>query len=121
MRNIKNSFFSIDLDECSVPSINNCENLAACNNTLGSFICQCPSGYQLNLNGQSCDDIDEASLGLDNCSSYAFAVNTIGSFECVCLAGYEKNQEQLCIGIISFYSLYMLVLSLLANVSAIYG
>ena len=35
-----------DIDECSRPDTNQCDSNALCNNTDGSYICSCPSGYQ---------------------------------------------------------------------------
>uniref|UniRef100_F6ZCP2 Fibrillin 1 n=1 Tax=Ornithorhynchus anatinus TaxID=9258 RepID=F6ZCP2_ORNAN len=46
---------SLDIDECEVfPGV--CKN-GHCVNTLGSFVCQCPSGMTLDLTGRICLDI----------------------------------------------------------------
>ena len=42
----------IDIDECSSSP---CEH--TCTNTPGSFECSCNSGYELGLDGLSCDGI----------------------------------------------------------------
>ena len=67
----------------------NCSSDAQCTNTMGSFECECLSGYS--GNGVSCQDIDECLAETDNCSSDAQCTNTMGSFECECLSGYEGD------------------------------
>lgn len=47
-----------DIDECVDDS--RCWNL--CNNTYGSFKCDCPDGYWLNRDGVSCQAVDSPSL-----------------------------------------------------------
>lgn len=45
-------FFLIDVNECEVfPGV--CTN-GQCVNTLGSFVCQCPSGMTLDASGRTC-------------------------------------------------------------------
>ena len=44
-----------DIDECSDPSLNDCDPNASCTNTPGSFSCACNPGYQ--GTGQSCSPI----------------------------------------------------------------
>ena len=57
-KNIKKTFFNnlyfnIDINECTAnPSI--CHSLAACKNTLGSYICECPKGYTLGYDKFTC-------------------------------------------------------------------
>ena len=46
-------FGSSDVDECANNNDNNCNQL--CNNTEGSFVCDCQSGYKLNADGHTCD------------------------------------------------------------------
>ena len=37
--------YSLDFDECAAPDLNNCDENAECNNTIGSYTCSCHSGY----------------------------------------------------------------------------
>ena len=43
---------TLDFDECVNPETNDCHANALCNNTEGSYICRCRSGYQ--GNGTNC-------------------------------------------------------------------
>ena len=43
--------FRLDIDECTA-NVHNCDPLAVCNNTVGSFHCTCMSGYE--GNGTTC-------------------------------------------------------------------
>ena len=42
----------VDINECN-PSRNDCEQ--ACNNTVGSYLCSCLSGYSLADNKKNCN------------------------------------------------------------------
>ena len=68
------------------------EEIATCNNTLGSFTCICHAGYEdhgsVAEEGVNCTDVDECLRGIDNCDENATCTNTIGSFECTCDPGY---------------------------------
>jgi len=44
-------FMTIDVDECLRPGM--CQH--SCRNTWGSFQCMCDDGYQLAVDGRSCD------------------------------------------------------------------
>ncbi|KAN0012440.1 hypothetical protein ACTFIU_007743 [Dictyostelium citrinum] len=73
----------IDIDECSTNN-GDCEQI--CTNSQGSYQCSCNSGYLLNVDKQSCDDINECDqliCGTANCT------NTIGSYQCSCPNGYS--------------------------------
>ena len=44
-------FFESDVDECA-ENTDGCEQI--CTNTIGSFICDCRTGYTLNSDGRNC-------------------------------------------------------------------
>ena len=41
---VANTFYSKDVDECSSGTFR-CDDNANCTNTIGSFLCNCQSGY----------------------------------------------------------------------------
>ncbi|KAK2167817.1 hypothetical protein NP493_1258g00040 [Ridgeia piscesae] len=65
---------------------NDCEQV--CTDSEKGFLCSCRGGYKLNLNGYTCDDIDE-------CQNEAICqhecVNTVGSYRCYCDVGFRLN------------------------------
>lgn len=73
------------VDEC-LYSLHNCHGQAACSDTLGSFRCNCNSGYE--GTGVACTDINECVPGPAMCDALAACDNTPGSFTCTCSAGY---------------------------------
>ncbi|KAM4675079.1 adhesion G protein-coupled receptor E3-like [Discoglossus pictus] len=83
-----------DIDECSL-SPPPCIHPATCNNTFGSFKCNCPVGYSLlnitrgDMNLSTCVDIDECSQSSPPCIPPAYCNNTSGSFSCNCPVGYK--------------------------------
>ncbi|XP_060720352.1 EGF-containing fibulin-like extracellular matrix protein 1 isoform X2 [Tachysurus vachellii] len=72
-----------DIDECNTGR-HTCSPDQICYNTRGSFLCQCPSGYQ--KNGDECVDRDECLT-----SHYCMhrCVNVPGSYYCECNPGYQ--------------------------------
>ncbi|XP_028280960.1 fibulin-1-like isoform X2 [Parambassis ranga] len=69
-----------DVNECEA---NPCSQ--ECANVYGSYQCYCRRGYQLSdIDGITCEDIDECALptGGHVCSYHCF--NTLGSFGCTC-------------------------------------
>ncbi|XP_053372780.1 uncharacterized protein LOC123559692 [Mercenaria mercenaria] len=77
---------STDLEECTL-SPNICGDvLKTCQNTPGSFSCNCISGYTINNVG-TCIDNDECLLGTSTCLYEC--TNNPGSFECSCYPGYS--------------------------------
>ena len=64
-----------DIDECADPSTNLCEAPATCQNTVGSFICNCPAeGYTKDPNDDhKCADINECET---NNGGFVFFINT---------------------------------------------
>ncbi|XP_018432139.1 PREDICTED: EGF-containing fibulin-like extracellular matrix protein 1 isoform X1 [Nanorana parkeri] len=77
----------IDIDECSLSSF--CHH--HCVNTLGSYYCQCNSGFQLAANNYSCVDVDECSTS--PCAQECY--NMIGSYVCQCNPGYELSRDRI--------------------------
>ena len=52
---INNNYYTLlltDIDECTDSSLNSCDQI--CINTMGSFVCECNTGYQLNDDLMTC-------------------------------------------------------------------
>ncbi|MBN3299469.1 HMCN1 protein, partial [Amia calva] len=80
----------VDVDECLQRKP--CQH--DCRNTLGSFQCMCPPGYQLLPNGRNCKDIDECVEQGIQCSPNQMCFNTRGGFQCLdtpCPATYQRG------------------------------
>ncbi|XP_072041696.1 uncharacterized protein [Amphiura filiformis] len=84
-----------DINECTNGE-HNCHDDATCTNTMGSFSCECNSGYS--GDGTVCIDINECTDGEHNCHDDATCTNTMGSFSCACNRGYSGDGT-LCIDI----------------------
>uniref|UniRef100_A0A3Q3JSI8 Fibrillin 1 n=1 Tax=Monopterus albus TaxID=43700 RepID=A0A3Q3JSI8_MONAL len=78
----------IDADECER---NPCAH-GECVNTPGSYICQCPAGFQSTATRTECRDLDECVANGRICNN-GRCVNTEGSFHCVCNAGFEITSD----------------------------
>lgn len=78
-------------DQCSE---NNGKGLCShmCTNTLLSFECSCPKGYQLGEEGLTCQDIDECSAFPRNCTQ--LCENSPGSFSCKCSEGFLLQPDK---------------------------
>lgn len=59
---------------------------ASCYNTLGSFKCVCPSGFDFDQGG--CQDVNECAMGSNPCSFGCS--NTDGGYLCGCPGGYYR-------------------------------
>ena len=99
----------IDTNECL---LNNGGCTQLCTNTIGSYHCDCRSGYQLNDNEISCNgqyiylnfwiidfisvvsDINECTNGTDLCEHNCY--NTDGSYVCDCQPGYQLSNGLTC-------------------------
>ena len=112
-------FFSVDIDECE-EGIDDCNKTgstpAKCINEEGGYTCSCDShrGYELSLNNQTCEgidnnysgyfveiggavimhiyitDIDECQLNSHLCTNTC--INTAGSYVCSCPVGFKLDQ-----------------------------
>uniref|UniRef100_A0A4W6C0J9 Fibrillin 1 n=1 Tax=Lates calcarifer TaxID=8187 RepID=A0A4W6C0J9_LATCA len=78
----------IDDDECERSPCAHGE----CVNTPGSYICQCPAGFQTTSTRTECRDLDECVANGRICNN-GRCVNTEGSFHCVCNAGFEISAD----------------------------
>lgn len=86
------TYICVNIDECA-EGLSNClaDEYMTCVDTLGSFDCRCPSGFDVVNYGDSktCQDIDECQVN-DICPSDSHTcVNSPGSYECVCQSGYR--------------------------------
>ncbi|XP_029960009.1 hemicentin-1 [Salarias fasciatus] len=80
----------VDVDECLFRKP--CQH--ECRNTIGSFQCLCPPGYQLLPNGRSCKDINECTEQGVQCGHNQMCFNTRGGYQCLdtpCPASYQSG------------------------------
>ncbi|XP_068682562.1 uncharacterized protein [Montipora foliosa] len=76
-----------DIDECD-DNNGGCDH--NCVNTPGSSVCTCNSGYFLNFDEKSCEDVDECQ-SISDCMQ--ICENTNGSYNCKCHADFEVDPE----------------------------
>ena len=81
--------FYADVDECQPARENDCDVNASCENTMGSYTCQCLPGFS--GNGINCSDIDECDSQMNDCHAVSVCENTVGSYTCTCRHGYTGN------------------------------
>ncbi|XP_067024678.1 uncharacterized protein [Acropora muricata] len=74
-----------DIDECAA-SNGGCNQI--CLNTPGSSVCTCNSGYSLNIDKKTCQDVDECQPTND---CMQVCENTVGSYNCKCNADFEVD------------------------------
>ncbi|CAH3194146.1 unnamed protein product [Porites evermanni] len=85
-----------DIDECADKSTSQCSKIGGkCINTLGSYKCECKTGYT--GDGKLCKDVDEC-MSID-CGMDGECTNTLGSFTCDCDPGYVANKSNICVDI----------------------
>ncbi|XP_041083035.1 fibrillin-1-like [Polyodon spathula] len=75
-----------DINEClELPGL--CQG-GNCINTFGSFQCECPPGFYLNVETRVCDDVNECETpgicGPGTC------YNTVGNYTCICPPDYMQ-------------------------------
>ncbi|XP_029774662.1 adhesion G protein-coupled receptor E2-like [Suricata suricatta] len=89
-----------DINECGPPLAVSCGKFADCQNTEGSFHCECWPGYELASGGKTfknksentCQEVDECQRKPRICKGRSICVRTQGSFTCVCPPGLEPNK-----------------------------
>ncbi|XP_004706727.1 hemicentin-1 [Echinops telfairi] len=80
----------VDVDECEHRDA--CQH--ECKNTFGSYQCICPPGYQLMVNGKTCQDVDECLEQNVHCGPNRMCFNTRGSYQCIdtpCPPNYQRD------------------------------
>ncbi|XP_077065877.1 fibulin-1 isoform X3 [Siphateles boraxobius] len=76
----------VDIDECAGPD-NSCDG-HGCINQVGSYRCECSSGFIFNTITRSCEDVNE-------CRNYPGRLcahkceNILGSYKCSCTTGFK--------------------------------
>lgn len=80
----------LDVDECS-GTHGLCQG-HDCVNLLGTFRCECRSGFTFNSISRTCDDIDECRNFPGRLCSHK-CENTPGSFHCSCHPGFRLDRE----------------------------
>ena len=78
-----------DINECTSKQL--CPEIGqVCTNNIGSFKCDCKTGYNMTKSG-SCEDIDECETNSHMCLIESETCqNTHGSYTCDCAAGYRR-------------------------------
>eukprot|EP00794_Sanderia_malayensis_P007138 gene7138-7943_t len=81
----------VDLDECDRYAP--CGALSTCENTVGSFKCNCFSGLTNDPNdGTKCIDINECNTNRGGCDHYC--TNTFRSYQCSCKPKYHLGPNK---------------------------
>lgn len=91
-----NEFFEVDPsnDKNCIPS-NRCSN-NTCDQVCfrksdGTEACDCNAGYQLAIDGETCEDIDECKLSGIKCTHTC--ENKVPGFQCTCFPGYSLEAD----------------------------
>ncbi|KAJ1525633.1 hypothetical protein ONE63_008851 [Megalurothrips usitatus] len=70
-------------------------SVSVCRNSVGSYSCECRTGYDRDPTTTACVDINECQLGIARCKDSQRCDNTIGSYQCIrysgCGTGYTLN------------------------------
>ena len=80
----------IDVDECA-ESIHDCNGNAVCQNTVGSFECECKDGFShqdTRIGTTKCRNVNECEIDTHDCGENSKCRDTIGAYKCICDAGF---------------------------------
>ncbi|XP_039108282.1 adhesion G protein-coupled receptor E2 isoform X2 [Hyaena hyaena] len=89
-----------DINECAPPLAVSCGNFADCQNTEGSYHCECSPGYELASGAKTfksesentCQDVDECQRRPRICKGRTICVNTQGGYTCRCPPGFKHDK-----------------------------
>lgn len=84
----------VNIDECVGGGP--CGGLENCEDTPGSYVCQCKAGYLRNQTTGNCENINECKESLYNCTVLEVCADTLGSYRCDCLLGYQREASGQC-------------------------
>jgi hypothetical protein len=83
----------VDVDECQTNN-GGCSHL--CSNSIGSFACNCLTGYELSVDKRTCQDVNECNQAVSPCQSTSSCINTIGGYFCLspaAIAGAQVSSD----------------------------
>ncbi|MCI4391819.1 hypothetical protein PGIGA_G00138840 [Pangasianodon gigas] len=91
----------VDENECEYENPICGEN-AVCYNTVGSYYCQCETGYQTESKtvnftqdeSGGCEDINECMESKTICGPNAMCSNIPGSYYCMCVLGFAASNGE---------------------------
>uniref|UniRef100_A0A914E086 EGF-like domain-containing protein n=1 Tax=Acrobeloides nanus TaxID=290746 RepID=A0A914E086_9BILA len=65
-----------------------------CQDTIGSYLCDCKIGFVKDTDNRRCLDVDECQNGQNKCNRQVEECeNSIGSYKCNCKYGFVKNND----------------------------
>ncbi|XP_071959509.1 uncharacterized protein, partial [Antedon mediterranea] len=82
-----------DDNECDTDP---CTENEVCNNTIGSYTCECYTGF-IRAGNNDCIDEDECANNI-LCSENEVCSNTICSYTCECYTGFVRAGNNVCFG-----------------------
>ncbi|XP_042571824.1 fibulin-1-like [Cyprinus carpio] len=75
---------------------------SGCSQSCFNGTCACLEGYNLKVDGKTCEDINECLLGSHQCGAGQHCINTLGSHRCQrvisCGTGFQLTHNNTCAG-----------------------